>query len=163
LLEHFLPLATNKVPDALLGQMLGPPTEAQVRGWLDDELSAVFPDPDDLVSEMTLEVQFRNVTWETLNQEGFGDKLCAAYPKVAWGKPFAFRGGKGTRGPFGATEGGGRALKKSSAAPGRIPSLVPRADFGGSIRLRRPAAACGRTRKGAVRERLKPHRWRCRY
>jgi len=37
---------------------------------------------------MKLDVQFRDVTYETLNEEGFGEKLRDAYPQVEWDKPF---------------------------------------------------------------------------
>jgi hypothetical protein len=88
LVEHFLPLAEAKPPDRLVGQVGDAPTSGQVRTWLDRELSAVFPDPEEMVSEMALEVHFRGVTYETLNQGEFASKLRAALPDVPWDKPF---------------------------------------------------------------------------
>ena len=39
---------------------------------------------------MTLDVQFRDVTYETLKEEGlFEGELKDAYPQVEWEKPFA--------------------------------------------------------------------------
>ena len=38
---------------------------------------------------MTLDVQFRDVTYETLTEGGFAEKLKKAYPQVNWDKPFA--------------------------------------------------------------------------
>ncbi len=40
------------------------------------------------MSDMSLDVQFRDVTYETLKQEGFAEKLRQAYPMVDWDKPF---------------------------------------------------------------------------
>jgi hypothetical protein len=40
------------------------------------------------MSDMSLDVQFRDVTYETLNQPGFGEKLREAFPLVNWDKPF---------------------------------------------------------------------------
>ena len=48
----------------------------------------VFPKAEHLITEMTLDVQFRDVTYETLNEEGFCKKLKQAYPHVDWEKPF---------------------------------------------------------------------------
>ena len=38
---------------------------------------------------MTLDVQFRDVTYETLTEKGFAERLMAAYPHVHWDKPFS--------------------------------------------------------------------------
>jgi hypothetical protein len=65
------------------------PTVGQIRAWLHAELSDVFPAPEDLITEMTLDVQFRDVTYETLKEDGFSEKLREAYPQVDWEKPFA--------------------------------------------------------------------------
>ena len=32
--------------------------------------------------------QFRDVTYETLNEEGFGERLRKEYPRIDWDKPF---------------------------------------------------------------------------
>lgn len=89
LIEHFFELVKRSPPDELLSQIVNsPPTEDQIRHWLDTELDKTFPDTSDLMSEMSLDVQFRDVTYETLNQEGFGEKLRQAYPMVDWDKPF---------------------------------------------------------------------------
>jgi len=89
LVEYFLPLVKQSPPDVLLGQITTPkPSDEQIRSWLWFELEKVFPQPQDLVTEMKLDVQFRDVTYETLNEEGFGEKLREAYPHVNWDKPF---------------------------------------------------------------------------
>ncbi len=89
LIEYFLPLVKRSPPDVLLGQITTrEPNDDQIRSWLGCELDKVFPEPQDLVTEMKLDVQFRDVTYETLNEEGFGEKLRDAYPQVNWDKPF---------------------------------------------------------------------------
>ena len=35
-----------------------------------------------------LDAQFKDVTWETLNDPDFGDALRKAFPDVDWDKPF---------------------------------------------------------------------------
>jgi hypothetical protein len=89
LIDYFLPLVERTPPDGLLGQITTmKPNKDQIWKWLDDELWHVFPTPSDLIAEMTLDVQFRDVTYETLKEDGFAKKLREAYPQVAWDKPF---------------------------------------------------------------------------
>lgn len=89
LVEYFLPLVRQSPPDVLLGQITTrKPSDEQIRSWLAFELEKVIPKPERLVTEMKLDVQFRDVTYETLNEEGFGEKLRDAYPQVNWDKPF---------------------------------------------------------------------------
>lgn len=89
LIEHFFGLVKAKPPDELLAQITNdPPTDEQINSWLDRELNKTFPKPSDLMSDMSLDVQFRDVTYETLNQPGFGEKLREAFPLVNWDKPF---------------------------------------------------------------------------
>lgn len=90
LIEHFFPLVKASPPDSLIGQInTRPPTDEQIRKWLSAELDKTMPKPFELMSEMKLEVQFRDVTYETLNEQGFEEKLRAAYQQVDWDKPFS--------------------------------------------------------------------------
>ncbi len=89
LIEHFSGLVKAKPPDELLSQITNdPPTDDQINAWLDRELDKTFPQPSDLMSDMSLDVQFRDVTYETLHQPGFGEKLRESFPLVDWDKPF---------------------------------------------------------------------------
>lgn len=87
--EHYLPIAADKPPDELLGGLLmAKPTKNDIRKWLDAELGKVFPSADKLTLAMTLEVSFKDVTYETLNQPEFFNTLKEAYPNVNWDKPY---------------------------------------------------------------------------
>ncbi len=87
--EYYLPLVKERPPDSLMGQLItAKPDDAQVSAWLDAELDREFPRPDQLLSDMKLDVQYRDVTYETLNEDGFADALKDAYPHVDWDKPF---------------------------------------------------------------------------
>ncbi len=89
LIQHFRPLVQKTPPTNLLAQITNDaPTDEQIDMWLDQELDRTFPKAEDLMSEMSLDVQFRDVTYETLNQDGFAEKLRQAYPMVDWDKPF---------------------------------------------------------------------------
>src|SRR5690606_10349282 len=87
LIDHFLPLAVRRPPDALLGKLLSDPSEDQVRAWLDRQLSSTFPKAADLIDGMSLDVQFRDVTYDTLHDKRFTCKLQQKFPEVDWDRP----------------------------------------------------------------------------
>jgi len=87
--EYYLPIVMERPPDALLGQITSAkPSEDQAKAWLNQELEDVFPSAESVTKEMTLQVHFQDVTYETLTQDGFGEKLRKVYPHVDWDKPF---------------------------------------------------------------------------
>jgi hypothetical protein len=86
--EYYLPMLVNKPPASLCGQLPYKPSKDDVRNWLTDELDNSFPKAHELVSDMDLDIQFRDVTFETLNDPGFYNALCRAYPRIDWDKPF---------------------------------------------------------------------------
>ena len=89
IVEYFLPDVMASPPEALLAGIMTPkPTEEQARDWLDREISHCFPRPEDLLGNMVLECQFKDVTYETLNEPGFAETLQRAFPSINWDKPF---------------------------------------------------------------------------
>jgi hypothetical protein len=87
--EHYLPMAAASPPDELLGGLLtAKPTKSDIRNWLNARLCKVFPSAVELTSAMTLDVSFKDVTFETLNQPEFLNTLKQAYPDVNWDKPY---------------------------------------------------------------------------
>jgi hypothetical protein len=85
--DYYLPLARANPPDALVGSLLQM-TDEDIRGWIEEELSAVFPDAEDLIQQMTLEERYKDVTFETLNRPDFLESVKAAFPRINWDKPF---------------------------------------------------------------------------
>ena len=87
--EYYFENVKKSPPDALLGGLFSAePTDDDIKKWLDLELAGAFPDPRSLVADMNLHVQFRDVTYETLNEPGFAKALKKAFPGVDWDKPF---------------------------------------------------------------------------
>jgi len=87
---HYLPAAKDNPPDELLGGLMtAKPTESDIRKWLDARIGKAFPSADKLTSAMTLDVSFKDVTFETLNHPDFFETLKEAYPDVNWDKPYA--------------------------------------------------------------------------
>lgn len=88
--DYYLPLVTAKPPDAVVGQSLsGKPTQDDCRNWIDQVLESVFPTADKLISGMTLEITFKEATFETLNRPDFLDSVKKAYPNVNWDKAYS--------------------------------------------------------------------------
>lgn len=87
--DYYLPLFEKEPPEALVGQLLySTPTQEDIRLWLRQQLDREFPKTAELISDMRLDVQFRDVTYETLCEDGFFDALREAFPLVPWDKPF---------------------------------------------------------------------------
>lgn len=85
IIEYYLPKVTESPPDALLARTY-PVTEEKARNWLDRELDGVFPNADSMIEEMALKVDFKDVTFETLNEDGFIEAAKAAFPDEEWDK-----------------------------------------------------------------------------
>ncbi|MBX6333889.1 hypothetical protein IRY61_00920 [Candidatus Saccharibacteria bacterium] len=87
IVEYYLPRVMENPPDALLGQLLNPTvTEQDARAWLNAELDRVFPRAEGLIKKMQLDVQYKDVTFETLNREDFLECVKKAFPRVDWDK-----------------------------------------------------------------------------
>lgn len=73
----------------MLGQLSrGTPTEEDARRWLESELSRVFPEAEEIIQKMQLDVRYKDVTFETLNQENFLELVQEAFPMVDWDKTY---------------------------------------------------------------------------
>jgi hypothetical protein len=70
-------------PDAMRGQFLKF-TEVETRTWLNCELDRVFPKADALIEKMQLDVRYKHVTFETLNQKDFLQAVKEAFPRIDW-------------------------------------------------------------------------------
>jgi len=89
-IDYYLQRVIDNPPDAMLGQLLHPkPTEEDARLWLDAELDRVFPKAEALIQKMQLDVRYKDVTFETLNQADFLESVKAAFPRVDWDKAYA--------------------------------------------------------------------------
>lgn len=89
LIESVLPGLKKTPPEALTSAIVGKPTADQLRRWIDEELNRVFPKLDALLSDMQVNVAFKGVTYETLNEPKFQVAAKAAYPLVDFEKPFS--------------------------------------------------------------------------
>lgn len=88
IVDYYAPRVLQNPPDALLGGLIGKPTEDDARRWLDYELDRIFPNADSLIRDMRLEVSFKDVTYETLNRPDFLASVKEAFPKIDWDRPY---------------------------------------------------------------------------
>ncbi len=85
--DYYLPLARSNPPDALVGSLLSV-ADDDIKQWIEEKLSSVFPDAKGLIHKMTLEDRYKDVTFETLNRPDFLESVKAAFPRIDWDKPF---------------------------------------------------------------------------
>ncbi len=89
LVEGLLPAVRKSPPPALQAQVSGKPTADVLRRYLDDELKRVFPSAKSLIGEMKLDWVPKGVTYETLSNPEFQERVRAAFPYENWDKPFS--------------------------------------------------------------------------
>jgi len=88
--EYYLPAAKAKPPDELVGRSLSANLSDEVlRQWITKKLDQVFPSAEKVVSKMDLDVSFKDVTFETLNDPEFIKGLKEGYPEIDWDKPYS--------------------------------------------------------------------------
>lgn len=81
IIDFYEPIAAANPPDAAHG-LFG----SDVRAWLTHELERAFPTAESLVSKMALDVDFKDVTFETLQARKFLEALRSAFPGHNWDK-----------------------------------------------------------------------------
>jgi hypothetical protein len=85
IVDYYEPLAVANPPDAMRGQFLKCGKD-EARAWLEGELDQVFPKAEALIQKMQLDVRYKDVTFETLNQKDFLDAVKEAFPRINWDK-----------------------------------------------------------------------------
>ncbi len=89
IIDYYIERVIESPPDALLAQCSGgKPDKEESRQWIQNELNRVFPEAESLIKKMTLTERYKDVTYETLNQEGFLDALKNAFNILNWEKAF---------------------------------------------------------------------------
>jgi hypothetical protein len=88
--KYYLPLAKANPPNAVIGgSMIQPPPDEVFEKWLNRRLENAFPTADALVEKMELEVRFKDVTFETLNEQDFIESVKKAFPDQNWDKVYS--------------------------------------------------------------------------
>lgn len=87
MVDYYFDIVRKNPPDQLYG-LFGNPSEKDIKCWLDDVISKGFPKVNGLVNNINLDVIFKDVTFEALNDEGFLKRIKEAYSDVDWDKPY---------------------------------------------------------------------------
>jgi hypothetical protein len=81
----FMPGIKQKPPNELrLRTIAKEPTDEVVIKYITDKLNRCMPDPETFVKDMQLTCDFKDVTYETLNEVEFMNALKKAYPWEEW-------------------------------------------------------------------------------
>ncbi|HOX86752.1 MAG TPA: hypothetical protein PKW76_10285 [bacterium] len=88
IVEYYLPLVLHNPPDCMRGQLFNNPSEADVRRWIDKLLDKEIPKAEQLVQAIEFKVYYKDITFETLNQNDFIELVKANFPAIDWDKPF---------------------------------------------------------------------------
>ena len=97
IVDHCLPQVMKSPPPSLEGQ-LPKITADGARRFLDHELRRTFPSVDAITREMRLDVQYKDITFETLKDDSFLKSIKDAFPAHDWDRAHAeFRAAGETR------------------------------------------------------------------
>lgn len=85
---YYLPIVKKSPPDEFLGGLLfdRDPSDEDYKSWINRELDKSFPSAERLINTIKLEVRYKDVTFETLNQNDFLKAIKKAFPHVDWDK-----------------------------------------------------------------------------
>ena len=85
---YYLPIVKKSPPDEFLGGLLfdRDPSDEDYKNWINRELDKTFPSAERLINTIKLEVRYKDVTFETLNQNDFLKAIKKAFPHVDWDK-----------------------------------------------------------------------------
>ncbi|MDD3894257.1 MAG: hypothetical protein PHU36_04475 [Syntrophomonadaceae bacterium] len=79
------PVIKENPPDELrLGITTKKPTKEQIESYLETKLKPVIPEADSFITDMYLQCDFKDVTYESLNDDEFISSLQKAYPYMDW-------------------------------------------------------------------------------
>jgi hypothetical protein len=89
LIDMLSPIVLERPTDSLRSQVpTDKPTLDQVKRYLQGEIECLLPRLENLIDEMKLEVNFKGITYETLNNPDFVDAVKAEFKAIDWDKPF---------------------------------------------------------------------------
>jgi hypothetical protein len=81
IVNYYLPIVKDNPPDELFGSLIGKPTNQDFKSWINRSLDRVFPSADSLIKIMKLEFRYKDITYETLNKNGFIKAVNKVLPK----------------------------------------------------------------------------------
>ena len=86
ILEHCVPILQKNPPKKLTYSMPNQYGKEEIRQWVEREVFKMFPKADELCQKMKLEVVYKDITFETLNDKDFISKIKKRFPYHDWDK-----------------------------------------------------------------------------
>jgi len=86
--DYYTKQVCNNPPETMHAHFREPITEEKAKMWLDHELGQAFPTASNLVEKMQLDVIYKDVTFEMLNNNEFFASIKKAFPFADWGKAY---------------------------------------------------------------------------
>lgn len=89
LIDMLSPIVLEKPTNSLRSQIPAEkPTIDQVKRYLKAEIGYLLPKIENVIDEMKLDVNFKGITYETLNNPDFADAVREEFKAIDWEKPF---------------------------------------------------------------------------
>lgn len=90
LVKALLPDVRKNPPDDLMGGIFGnKPSDDEIKRYIEHTLSLAMPKAEIFVGNMKLQCDYKDVTYEILNDKEFFDNLIKAFPYTDWpGMPY---------------------------------------------------------------------------
>ena len=85
-IQYYLPDVKDNPPNKLKGEIPGELTDDLAKQWISQQLDPIFPNATGLIKTMKLDVNYKDVTYETLNRDDFLTLINKAYPMIKWDK-----------------------------------------------------------------------------
>lgn len=84
--QHYLPIVKSKTPIVVITRYKEDPSDDDCMEWILGELDSVFPLAADLIKDISLDISYKDITFETLRQPEFLQKIKEVYPYESWNK-----------------------------------------------------------------------------
>ncbi|PML04917.1 hypothetical protein BCT86_14425 [Vibrio breoganii] len=82
--NYYLPIVLENKPDKLLGSLGVNSSTEDIKKWLFNELESHTPTASSLIKGITLDIKYKDVTYETLKRESFIEEIKKHFPNFNW-------------------------------------------------------------------------------
>ena len=87
IVSYYLEKVTKNPPETLIAETLTDISSDIAKNWIMSELDKNdFPKPENLIKKMSLSTTYKDITFETLNNDQFIKDIKKAYSNVDWDK-----------------------------------------------------------------------------
>ena len=84
ILNHCVPMLKENPPDEMTSCLPSSYEDEDIKLWVKREIFGMFPRADELCQKMKLEVVYKDITFETLNDKDFISRIKKEFPYHNW-------------------------------------------------------------------------------